>query len=76
MRVMLPLLMVLSACSTVDGPLEQAVEELIRQAAAKGGKLAGIHIDLEVDFSHQAKLNKSKVDIDEHNETNQENKDG
>jgi len=74
--IYLMLITCLCACTTIDGPLEQAVEELIRQAAAKGGKLAGIHIDLEVDFSHQAKLNKSKVDIDEHNETNQENKDG
>ena len=45
----------LYGCDHPDGPLEQAVEELIRQAAAKGGKLVGVHIDLDVDFSHAAK---------------------
>jgi hypothetical protein len=74
--IYLMLITCLCACTSVDGPLEQAVEELIRQAAAKGGKLAGIHIDLDVDFSHQAKLEKSKVDKDEQTYTNQENNDG
>jgi hypothetical protein len=52
----------LYGCDHPDGPLEQAVEELIRQAAAKGGKLVGVHVDLDVDFSHAAKQKRQKDD--------------
>lgn len=41
-----------------DGPLEQAIESLISQAARQGGEALGVHIDLSVDLSasHPSKL--------------------
>lgn len=34
-----------------DGPLEQALEALLRDAAHKGGQALGVHIDMHVDLS-------------------------
>lgn len=64
----------LYGCDHPDSPLEQAVEELIRQAAAKGGNLVGVHIDLDVDFSHKAKQNRQKEDQEKEQQANNKDK--
>jgi hypothetical protein len=34
-----------------DGPLEQALEALLRDAAHRGGQALGVHIDMHIDLS-------------------------